>query len=135
MKVVKTYSHCTMYDLPLARQKQHEAQHDPLTCFCIVLRIGASHTDVRDKTGLCKRSGVINVASDVSKDHEHHGGLTTPYIFAVPTSANMNDTIICDVTQYSLVELHRRFRRTYYLHLQGRRKSRASKQATNTPLA
>lgn len=55
---------------------------------------------LRDKTGLCKRSRVINVASDVSKDDEHRGGVTTPAKFAVITSATMKNTIVCDVTRY-----------------------------------
>lgn len=61
---------------------------------------------LRDKTGICKRSTVINVASDVSKDDEHRGGVTTPAKFVVMTSATMKNSIVCDVSQYSMVEVY-----------------------------
>jgi hypothetical protein len=46
----------------------------------------------------------------------------------VPTAVTISSTVFWDVTPCSQVEVHGRFGRTYFLHLQGRRISRLSNQ-------
>jgi len=64
MKVIRIYSHCAMYDLPLAcPEKKKKHWKNSLSGFFITPRDGVNCTNMRETTENCNRLSAIRIAS------------------------------------------------------------------------
>jgi hypothetical protein len=96
-------------------------------CLCIPLSLGKSAV----KTFLRQRrifGGIVFYALRVVSKESRRLVLPRTYCLKLSLTFSITNTIVLDVTPYSLVENHRRFRETYCLHIQGWRASQANNQ-------